>query len=292
MTEAFSRYLSYLRETAASHHTVTGYRKDLLFFARWYLETCGEKPEPEKVTSIDLREYQSWMRNVKGLKPNTVNRRMKVVKSWLSWCVNEGLAPRLPDFPKGVPEARRAPEALERAEVNRLLREVEREGDPRDTALIRLMLSCGLRVSEAVSLRLEDVDVGERRGVIVVRSGKGGKYREVPVPPAARKALREWLAFRKKKHPRSPWLFPGAADDRPLTPGAAWRVVKKYAWRARIPDLHPHTLRHTCATNMLRSGANLIEVATVLGHARLDSTAVYTRPSAADLARALERGEA
>ena len=292
MSETFDRYFSHLRETGSSFHTITGYRKDLLAFARWYLETCGEEPEPEKVTSIDLREYQSWMRNVKGLKPNTVNRRMKAVKSWLSWCVDEGLAPRLPDFPKGVPEARRAPEALERAEVNRLLREVEREGDPRDAALIRLMLSCGLRVSEAVSLRLEDVDVGERHGVITVRKGKGGKYREVPVPPAARKALREWLAVREKEYPRSPWLFPGASGEGHLTECAVWRVVKKYAWKARIPDLHPHTLRHTCATNMLRSGANLIEVATVLGHARLDSTAVYTRPSAADLARAMERGEA
>lgn len=139
-------------------------------------------------------------------------------------------------------------------------------------------------------MRLEDVDVGERRGVITVRSGKGGKYREVPVPPAARRAIREWLAFREKKHPRSPWLFPGVPDDRPLTTSAAWRAVKKYAWRARIPDLHHHTLRHTCATNMLWSGASLVEVASVLGNSRLDSTAVYTRPSAADLARALERG--
>ncbi|MGI9953329.1 site-specific integrase [Moorellaceae bacterium AZ2] len=66
------------------YHTVTGYRKDLLAFARWYAETFGEDPAPEKITSIDLREYQSWKRNVKGLKPNTVNRRMKAVKSWLS----------------------------------------------------------------------------------------------------------------------------------------------------------------------------------------------------------------
>ncbi|HBT46913.1 MAG TPA: hypothetical protein DEA73_03390 [Peptococcaceae bacterium] len=136
---------------------------------------------PEKITSMDLRKYQGWMRNAKGLRPNTVNRRMKALKSWLSWCVDQGLNPRLPDFPKGIPEAIRVPEALERAEVNRLLWEVERERDPRDAALIRLMLSCGLRVSEAVSLRLEDVNIGERRGAIVVRSGKGGRYREVPV---------------------------------------------------------------------------------------------------------------
>lgn len=203
-----------------------------------------------------------------------------------------GPGPQLLDFPKGVPEARMAPEALERAEVNSLLREVEREGDPRDAALIRLMLSCRLRVSEAVSLRLEDVDISERHGVIVARRGKGGKYREVPVPPAARRTPREWLAVREKKYPRSPWLFPGVSGEGHLTECAVWRVVKKYAWKARIPDLHPHTLRHTCATNMLKAGASLVEVASVLGHARLDSTAVYTRPSAADLARALERGEA
>ncbi|MGI9953296.1 site-specific integrase [Moorellaceae bacterium AZ2] len=90
MTEAFSRYLLPQRDRRL-YHTVTGYRKDLLFFAQWYLETYGEEPEPEKITSIDLREYQSWMRTVKGLKPNTVNRRMKVVKSWLSWCVDISL---------------------------------------------------------------------------------------------------------------------------------------------------------------------------------------------------------
>ena len=84
-----------------------------------------------------------------GVKAQHRHRRMKALKSWLSWCVNEGLAPRIPDFPKGIPEARQVPQALKRAKVNRLLQEVEREGDPRDAGLIiRLMLSCGLRVSE------------------------------------------------------------------------------------------------------------------------------------------------
>ncbi|CEP66067.1 Integrase/recombinase, N-terminal [Moorella glycerini] len=82
MTEALSRYFFYLKETDSSHHTVTGYRKDLQAFARWYGETCGEEPEPEKITSIDLREYQSWMRNV---RPQTQHGQpqMKALKSWL-----------------------------------------------------------------------------------------------------------------------------------------------------------------------------------------------------------------
>lgn len=285
-------YLGWLAgERDASPHTVAGYRKDLAAFAAWHRETYGEDPDPAKVTAVDLREYQSWMRNVKALRPATINRRMKAVKSWLGWCAKRGLAPRLPEFPKGVSEARRAPQGLDRAEVNRLLREVEREGNARDIALVRVMLSCALRVSEACVLKVADVSLGDRSGTIVVRSGKGGKWREVPVPPEARKALKAWLAVREKRHAASEWLFPGEDDARPLSTSAAWRVVKKYAWKARIPNLKPHALRHTCATNMLRAGANLVEVAAILGHARLDTTARYTIPSPADVARAAERGE-
>lgn len=271
---------------------MAGYKKDLTAFAAWHRETFGEDPDPAKVTAVDLREYQGWMRNVKALRPATVNRRMKALKGWLSWCARQGLAPRVPDFPKGVPEARRAPKSLDRAEVNRLLREVEREANARDTALLRVMLSCGLRLSEACGLKVSDVVLSERSGTITVRSGKGGKWREVPVPAEARKALKAWLAERQKRHAGSEWLFPGEDDSRPLSASAAWRAIKKYAWKARIPGLKPHALRHTCATNMLRAGASLVEVAAMLGHSRIDTTARYTVPSPADVARAAERGEA
>lgn len=289
---AFDAYLDWLtRERDASPHTISGYRKDLAAFAAWHRDTYGEDPDPAKVTAVDLREYQAWLRNVRRLKPATVNRRVKAVKSWLAFCVRRGLAPRLPEFPRGVAETRRAPQGLDRAEINRLLREVEREANARDTALLRVMLSCGLRLSEACGLKLSDVTLGDRSGTIVVRSGKGGKWREVPVPPEARKALRAWLAVRQTRH-AGEWLFPGEDDGRPLSTSAAWRVVKKYAWKARIPELKPHALRHTCATNMLRAGAQLTEVAAMLGHARLDTTARYTIPSPADVARAAERREA
>jgi integrase/recombinase XerC len=191
-----------------------------------------------------------------------------------------------------VPLGRKAPQALERAEQNRLLRELEREGDARDRALLRLMLSCGLRLSEACGLLAEDVSLEGRQGSVIVRRGKGGKWRELPLPPEARKALAEWLAERERKGIRSEWLFPGRDPSEPLSPSAAWRAVKKYAWRARIPGLKPHVLRHTCATNMIRSGAALTEVAGVLGHASLGTVMVYGRPSLSDMARALERGEA
>lgn len=282
---AFSFFGDYLLREGKSRLTVEGYLGDLTHFAGWFSGTTGEEVDPAKVTSVDLREYRDWMVS-RGLKPATVNRRLMAVKAWLKWAVKEGLAPRLPDFPKEVPQVRTAPRGLERAEVNRLLRELEKENDPRDTALVRLMLSCGLRISEAVSLRVEDVEIGERRGRVVVRSGKGEKWREVPLPPETRRALKEWL----EKHPGGEWLFPGREGDH-LSAGAAWKMVKKYAYRARIPFLKPHDLRHTFAYSMLRAGADLTAVADVLGHARLNTTAIYTRPKMRDLERFVEKSE-
>jgi len=266
-------FLDRLARSGASPNTVSGYRKDLARFAAWFRETAGEEPDPAKVTSVDLREWQSFMRT-RGRRPNTVNRRMKAVKAWLRWAVEEGLAPRLPDFPRDVPQGRKAPQALERAEVNRLLRELEKEGDARDKALVRLMLSCGLRLSEACGLRAEDVSLDGRQAAVTVRRGKGGKWREIPLPPEARKALAAWFEERERKGIRSEWLFPGKDPSEHLSANAGWRAVKKYAWRARIPHLHPHALRHTCATNMLRGGVDIVTAAEILGHARLDATRI------------------
>lgn len=186
-----ARYLEHLRRGTPSGHTFDGYRRDLLYFARWWEETTGEELSPERVTSVDLREYQEWMRAVKGLKPATVNRRMDALRAWLKWAVSEGLAPRVPDFPRPVPQVKQAPASLERAGVNRLLRELEKEGNSRETALVRLMLSCGLRLSEVVFLKVSDVELSERRGKVVVRRGKGSKWREVPLPPEVRNSFKK-----------------------------------------------------------------------------------------------------
>ncbi|MGQ9498393.1 MAG: tyrosine-type recombinase/integrase [Desulfotomaculales bacterium] len=273
----------------ASDHTVRGYRRDLAAFSRWFRET-GEEPAPANVTSLDLKEYQRYLLEVCHKKAATVNRQMRAVQCWLRWACNQGKIGRVPEFPHAVAVQKTAPKALDRAAVNRLLRELEKENNARDQARVRLMLSCGLRVSEVVSLRVSDLDIGERHGLLTVQKAKGTRQRKVPVPPETRRALRAWLSERAEKH-GGQWLFPGKTDEKHLTTCAAWRTVKKYAWRARIPGLHPHTLRHTCATNLLRAGADLVTVAEFLGHARLDTTAVYTRPSLGDLARAAERSE-
>lgn len=196
---------------------------------------------------------------------------------------------RMPNFPKPVAIQKAPPKSLERREQNRFLREAERRGKLRDLALVRVMLSCGLRVGEVVAVKISDLDIGERRGKLVVREGKGNKYREVPVPPEARRAIQEWLGELNIKHPDRPWLFPNRKGER-ISTRYVERIVKQIALRAEVEAV-PHTLRHTCATNMLRSGADLVTVAQILGHESLDTTAIYTRADERTLAEAVERGE-
>lgn len=175
------------------------------------------------------------------------------MRRWLNWAKKAGYIDRLPSFPRQVSKQKIRPKALERREQNRLLRETERRGKARDLALIRLLLSCGLRVGEAVTLRVDDLNLGERHGRVVVQRGKGNKYRVVPVPVKARKVLRDWLAERNKNFPESVWLFPNKKGGH-ISTRYAEQVVGELARRAGI-ECSPHTLRHTCATNMLRLGA-------------------------------------
>lgn len=272
----------------AARSTVDAYRKDMAYFNKWYVDTNGKEPHPEDITSIDFREYPGYMQNVQGLKPATINRRMAALEKYIKWAHGKGRIERMPAFPKAVKEQKAPPKALERVEQNRLLREAERRGKARDVALIRLMMSCGLRVSEAVAVRLADLDIGDRHGSVTVR-GKGNKYREIPVPPEARKAIREWLEERGQKYRDSEWLFPNR-DGGHITARYAEQVIQNTGKFAGL-DVHPHILRHTAATNMIRTGADLVTVAQILGHANLNTTAIYTKPDKKTMSEALEKGE-
>ncbi|TEB04681.1 Tyrosine recombinase XerC [Pelotomaculum schinkii] len=261
----------------AARSTVEAYRKDLTYFFKWYEEVNDQLQDPEQITSIDLREYQNFLQNEKELKPATINRRMAALEKYLKWVKQAGYISRLPNFPKTIREQKVPPKSLGRTEQNRLLREAEKRCNTRDFALLRLLMSCGLRVSEAVAIRLMDLDIGERHGQVIVR-GKGNKWREVPIPPDARKALREWLAYREllPAYTNSPWLFPSRNGEY-ISARYAEQVVKNLGQFAGL-NIHPHILRHTAATNMIRSGADLVTVAQVLGHSNLNTTAIYTKP--------------
>jgi len=285
MSDHFSDFQQALIREGKSPLTLRNYLNDLAHFAAWFTQTNGEKFAPGGITLLDVRAYKSYLLTVAKFKPATINRRLAALAKYCRWAKATGL---LADDPttevKGVSQVKTAPKALSAVELHRLLREVHKGGKARDIALIETLANTGLRVGELADLALEDVEISERKGTVTVRSGKGAKYRQVPLNSDARRAISSYLAVRPQS--TNTHLFLGQRDDR-LTPSAMWRVVNKYGQRAGL-SISPHTLRHTFGTRLVRSGTDLVTVAAMMGHESLDTTAIYTQPTADDMANAVE----
>src|SRR3954453_13757224 len=197
--EQIDRFVDELRRQEKSRNTVESYRYDLVLFARWLEATNGEPFQADGVTPTDLREYRAFLLNVERRSPATINRRLASLRTFFQWDRAEGLCREIPtDAVKGIQSSPRAPKSLLKKDVDRLIREVEQSGNKRDLAVLQVLRHTGIRVGELVGLRLADVTLGERKGQLVVRVGKGSKYRVVPLNADARKAVSDYLAVRPK----------------------------------------------------------------------------------------------
>ncbi|MBW3623045.1 MAG: tyrosine-type recombinase/integrase [Armatimonadetes bacterium] len=291
--ELLHRFDEELARLDRSALTRRHYLTDLHRFAAWVEDAYHEPFSLPLITARDIAGYKSHLQTEKGLKPQTVNRKLAALSSFFRWAHQNRLLSEDPTARiKGVKETRTAPKALERTELNRLLRKA---GEPRtadmekrpwrDIAVVAVLLHTGLRVGELCALQRSDVSLSDRKGTITVRSGKGRKYREVPLNADVRKALQDYLERRKES--ASEFLFLSQKGGA-LTPSAVWRIVKTIGKAAGV-ELSPHTLRHTFGTNLVRAGTDLVSVATLLGHESLNTTAIYTRPSRRHLAQEVQK---
>src|SRR5215213_1494147 len=143
------RFLQDLERQETSTQTRTAYRLDVLHFAKWFGETVGETFSPEAVTPSDVREYRGHLMNVEHRQPATVNRRLAALRRFFQWAKASGLAKDLPtDNVKGVASSPRAPHWLDKRDIDRLIRTVERHGNTRDLAIVLTLRHTGIRVSE------------------------------------------------------------------------------------------------------------------------------------------------
>ena len=276
-----------------SRNTVSAYCRDVGVFASWAGGRYGEEFSLEMLNRMDLQLFFQEQTVKAQVSPATWNRRRASLRVFARWALGEGLISYDPT--DGLPVAEGvelAPRWIDGREYGRLLRAVEgaiqgaktaawREKGIRDRAIVLLMAEGGLREGEVSGLDLGDVTLGERKGKIMVRYGKGIKSRMIPVCKALVDALRAWLDVRGSLEGA---FFTGKGGAR-LEAWGVQRLVAELGRQAGIMDLTPHRLRHYFVKSRLDGGASIIEVAKLTGHSRVETLARYGQPSEADLER-------
>ena len=283
--DIYTEYKNWLIGDGKSDHTVNGYVRDIKLFAKWYEETNGNEMQFGRITQIDVAEYRNYL--LQRSSANTVNRKIAVVKNFLDFGIYTGkIEHNAAERIKRAKTVKTAPKALANSDLRLLKQALDEEGKPLHSALFALMIHAGLRVSEVVAIQMDRIHISPRNGWVKAL-GKGDKFREVGLNSTAREMLQVWYIHRQQDKD-NPYLFPGAHGSGHITTRAVQKIVKKYADRTRL-ILTPHVMRHTFAKQLLDNGVSLDKVSTLLGHARLDTTAIYTKCAQEELNEQTEK---
>lgn len=283
MKEDIERFLNYLSvEKGFSVNTLAAYRNDLendlLSFAEKQISKRGSIPSWDNFNRQDMIVYLLYLKE-RGYAATTQARKIAAAKSFFSFMLREGLLKTSPAENIGAPNiGRPLPKPISVSQIRRLLEEPAKLNTPeakRDSAMLELLYASGMRVSELVSLNLDDV----MNDGYVRCFGKGHKERIIPVHQRALQILDEYIresrpVFVQNQEEKA--LFLNQRGDR-LTRQGFWQILKGYVKKAELgSQVTPHTLRHSFATHMLSGGADLRSVQELLGHANISTTQVYT----------------
>jgi len=277
--DALDRYLSLLEHgRGLSPHTIRNYRSDISHFLSWLEQSSVGLGE---LSRADYRQYLAGLQD-DGMAEASVRRRASTIRSFTRHLNRRDEIERDPLVLASTPKATSyLPTVLSTAQIDALLEapDMSSAAGVRDRALLEVLYSAGLRISELTSLRLSDYD-GDHNAFIV--RGKGDKERVALLGESAQHWLRRYLddgrpALVSEKSASWVWLnrFGGSLSSR-----AVQLSVRRYAEQAQLPqDVHPHLLRHSFATHMLDGGADIRVVQELLGHASVSTTQIYTHVS-------------
>ena len=284
--ETARRYLTYIRfEKRLAGNTVEAYMRDLRQFAHFVLRSYDVPPH--KVEPEMIERYLAWQFD-RGQEKTSQARRLSGIRSFFGFLmVTDRIDSSPAEFIESPKFGRPLPDVLTVDEIDRIIAAVDTRTTKglRDSAMLEVLYSCGLRVSELTSLRLGDLFFGE--GYIRV-VGKGEKQRLVPVSGTARARIQLYLD--KRSHARSDEeiLFLNNRGGR-LTRVMVFTIIRQAAERAGIDKrISPHTFRHSFATHLLEGGASIRQVQEMLGHESIITTEIYTHLEDGHLRRTLE----
>ena len=274
MEEQLNLFFGFLEnDKKVSSNTLQSYKRDLKQFEK-YIQEKGE--DYSKITDEGIKTYIKYMQEI-GKKPSTISRGLASIRSFYQYEVKEQKIEKDPTEGIQSPKIeKRVPSVLTSNEVALLLEQpknVDLKGT-RDKAMLEFAYATGMRVTEIISLNIEDVDL--ERGYATCRNGK--KERTVPLGNISLKALKDYVqnardVMIKDKNEKA--LFVNVNGQR-LTRQGFWKIIKYYKEQAHIEkDITPHVLRHSFATHLLQNGADLKAIQTMLGHSDISSTQIY-----------------
>ncbi len=280
LKQLFDKFIEYCEiEKGYSTHTIKSYKHSLDQFYDMLNSSGYQINHIEELNPNHIRNFPAYLNSRKDSK-SSIKQKLSALKSFFKFCVKKKIIPN--NLTRGIASPKldkKLPTYLQKNEINQLLEKLYNTDkiDYLNIALIELIYSSGLRISEALNLKLSDIDFNSQTIRVL---GKGNKERIIPVGSNAIKALRNYLPFRNKPvFEFKEYIFLGN-NGKPLNPSSAYRRIQKALKDITdSPKKSPHVLRHTFATHLLDNGADIQSVSDMLGHSSLSTTQIYTHIS-------------
>jgi len=294
--QVIDNFLNYLTvEKGFPPNTIAAYRNDLSQLANFIEEEAAKRGSIPPWASFDRQSMLSYLLDLRqrNYAATTIARKVAAVRSLFNFMVAEGIIKSNPIQDVRSPKIGKSlPKPISFSQVRQLIEQPGKLSTPeakRDGAMLELLYASGMRVSELVSLNLDDIDIG---GGFVRCFGKGHKERIIPIHEQAASAVKGYIEEVRPQlvhNDDEKALFLNARGER-LTRQGFWQKLKEYAKSANLgAEVTPHTLRHSFATHMLSGGADLRSVQELLGHANISTTQVYTHLTTEHIRRTYEK---
>lgn len=282
LQQVLTNYKRWLKKSLLSEHSKRNYFSRITAFIKFleheqYLEITAKNKDEL------ARQFKKFVKLELRRKPATLNSYIAALNNFF------GHLAVGPTNVTGEDLQQESPRSLTKVELKKLKRAIDRTSRTKDRAILATLLYTAIRISELQKLELDDVHLVGRKTRLIVRSGKGDRYRELPLNSVLCEVLQLWLAERKQKFKGKTisQAFFTNPKGQPLCTQAIDKIVRKIGQDCGL-ELSAHVIRHSCLTSLLRNQNDVVLVADIAGHKNLKTTQRYTLPSAADKARALE----